>query len=74
MTVTKTTERITKDYASSTEGVESIENVQFILKDGDTQIGSANIQANQLSLNIYGLSGKSITDLTTILNNMIAQF
>lgn len=74
MTITKTTERITKDYVSSTEGVESIENVQFILKDGDTQIGSANIQANQLSLNIYGLSGKSITDLTTILNNMIAQF
>lgn len=68
----KIRENIVKNYDNG-EAVETINSIEYQVKDQDMVVGSANIGIGTVNLNIYNLNDTTIQDIQAKLESIFAQ-
>ena len=73
MELVKQNENIVKDYSTDVNGIETINNISFQIKDSDKVVGTASVSASGLNISMYGIYGKTILEIEDMLKAMLAK-
>ena len=73
MELVKQNENIVKDYSTDVNGIETINNISFQIKDSDKVVGTASVSASGLNISMYDISGKTILEIEDMLKAMLAK-